>query len=110
MFSTTRPESGKTLKTCQPVIDFANSVVVTCAHIVKVQSQKKGVSPAVVRQHQLLNNVSCVDQLSSVNLEKNIQTVASDLPVEARLHQFWKAWEALGAGLKVLRMLKEGYT
>ena len=28
----------------------------------------------------------------------------------ARLNQFWETWEALGAGPKVVHMLKEGYT
>ena len=96
-------QSGKTLKTCQPVIDFANSVVVIRAHIVNGQPQKKSVSPAVVRQHQLLkyeNNVSCVHHLSSVNLVTNVRNVASDLPVVVTLHQFGKAWEAFGAGPK----------
>ena len=37
-------------------------------------------------------------------------TVASDLPVGARRHQFWKTWKALRAGPKTLKMLKEGYS
>ena len=37
-----------------------------------------------------LNNVSCVDQSSSVKNVTNAPTVVPDLPVGARLHQFWK--------------------
>ena len=39
-----------------------------------------------------------------------MSTVVQDLHVGARLLQFWETWEALGAGPKVLKMLKEGYT
>ena len=73
--------------------------------------QRKALSAAVVKQHQLLkyvNNISCVSQLCSVKHVPNFQTVAKDLPVGARLNQFWETWEALGAGPKVLQMLKEG--
>ena len=54
-----------------------------------------------------MNNVSCVGQLCSVKLAPN---VAQSLPARARLNQFWETWEALGAGPKVVQMLKEGYT
>ena len=57
-----------------------------------------------------MNIVSCVDQLCSVKHVPNVQTVVKDLPAGARLNQFWKTWEALGAGPKVSQMLKEGYT
>ena len=82
-----------------------NSLVVNHAHIVQGQPQRKG-----VRQRQSLkyvNNVSCVDQLCSVKLAPND---AQNLPVGARLNQLLETWEALGAGSKVLQMLKEGYT
>ena len=83
--------SGETLKVCQTRV--VNSVVVIHAHIVQGQPQKKGISLAVVRQHQLLkyvNNVSCVDQLCSVKHVSNVQTVVKDLHVGARLNQFWE--------------------
>ena len=73
----TGPVSGETLKVSR--ITVINSVVVNHAHIVKGQPQKKGVSPAVVRQCQSLkfvNNFSCVDQLCSVKHVPNVQTVA----------------------------------
>ena len=77
-------------KDIKDLSDFTRSCKLNCAthaHIVKGQPQKKGVSPAVVRQRQSLkyvNNVSCVNHLSSVNLVPNVKTVASDLPVGAR--------------------------
>ena len=39
-----------------------------------------------------------------------MSVVAPDLPVGARLHQFWETWEALWAGPKVIRILREGYS
>ena len=71
--------SEETLKVCRTVTNVVNSVVVNLAHMVQGQPQKKGVSLAVVRQHQLLkyvNNVSYVDQLCSVKHVPNVQTVA----------------------------------
>ena len=50
-----------------------------------------------------MKDVSCVDQLSFVRSVTNVTAVALDLPT--RLEN----WEAPGAGLKVLRILKQGY-
>ena len=57
-----------------------------------------------------MNDVSCVDQMSSVKNVTNVPTVVQDLPVGARLNQFWKKWAALGISPKVLTVLREGYT
>ena len=86
-----------------------SSVVVKDAHIVQGQPQRKGVSPAIVRQSHAVN-VSCVDQLCSVKHVPNVPNGTQNLPVGARLNQFWETWEALGAGPKVVQILKDGYT
>ena len=57
-----------------------------------------------------MKGVSCVNQLSSVNLVTNVTNVAPDLPVGARLIQFWEKWAALGISPNVVTVLKEGYT
>ena len=51
--------------------------------------------------------VSCVGHLNSVKFVTNAPTVAPDLSVGARLHQFWEKWAALGAShmVTVLRRL-----
>ena len=49
-------------------------------------------------------------QVCSVKLAPNVLNVGQNLPLGARLNQFWEPWEALGAGPKVTQMLKEGYT
>ena len=94
--------SGEAVNCCQSVINI-NSVV-NHAHIVQGQPQRKGISLAVVRRQSLkyVNNVSCVDQFCSVKLAPNVPNVAQNLPVGARLNQFWETWEALGDGPKVV--------
>ena len=80
------------------------------------QSQKKDLSPGPVncqyKEYKLksVKSVSCVTQLSYVNPVTNVPNVAPNLAVGARLQNFWKTWLGLGAGPKVVQILKEGYT
>ena len=76
------------------------------------QPQKKGISPVIVKQEQKLkfvNNASCVDHLCSVKNASNVPLAVPNLIVGARLNQFWETWQTMGAGPKVVLMLKEGY-
>ena len=57
-----------------------------------------------------MKDVSCVDQLSFVQNVTNVPVDAPDLPVGARLHQCGETWATLGAGPKVITILREGYT
>ena len=57
-----------------------------------------------------MKGVSCVTQLSCVRPVTNVKNVASNLPVGARLQSFWQTWLDLGAGPKVVQILREGYT
>ena len=98
-----RPESRQ-------IVNLANLNVVSHAHFVHGQRQKNGISPATVKQNlklKCVNNVSSVDQLCCVNLAPNVTNVVQNIPIGARLNQFW---ETLGVGPKVVQMLKEGYT
>ena len=61
-------------------------------------------------KRKYMKDVSCVDQLSFVKHVTNVPDVTLNLPVGARLRNLWKAWEDLGAGPKVVQILKEGYT
>ena len=45
-----------------------------------------------------------------IRIPVEITTVVINLPVGARLQQFWEKWEALGSSPKVIRILREGYT
>ena len=75
--------------------------------------QKKGVNPVYCQSIGEINHVkyvSCVDHLSFVKIATNVPTVVTNLPVGARLQQFWEKWETLGASPKVIRILREGYT
>ena len=48
--------------------------------------------------------------LNCVRPVTNVKNVASNLPVGARLQSFWQTWLDLGAGPKVVQILREGYT
>ena len=65
-----------------------------------------------MRNHKLksVKSLSCVTQLFYVNPVTNVPNAVQNLPVGARLQNFWKTWLDLGAGLKVVQILKEGYT
>ena len=56
---------------------------------------------------KFVKSVFCVTQLSCVT---NVKNAALNLPVGARLQNFWQTWLDLGAGPKVVQILKEGYT
>ena len=69
-----------------------NSCAVSPFLFAKGHPQKKGVNPRygyLCQRIKYVKDVSCVDHLSSVNLVTNVPTVGPDLPVGARLHQFW---------------------
>ena len=96
------------------IVNFlpVNSCVVTHVPFVGGLLQKKGINPDIVHRPEIkyVNDVPCVDHLSSVKNVTNVPIVAEDLPIGARLHQFWEKWAALGASPKVVRVLKEDYT
>ena len=90
--------------------------VVPCVPSAPGLPQRKGLSPGVsdcqLEKSQLksVKSVSCVTQLSCVNPVSNVANVVPNLPVGARLQNFWESWLRLGAGPKVVQTLKEGYT
>ena len=71
--------------------------------------QKRGINPDHQRVIKSVKGVSCVNHLSSVQNVTNVPPVVPNLPVGARLHQFWEKWAALGVSPKVLAVLREGY-
>ena len=96
----------------ETVFLHVNSFVAN-VHSVTGLPQKKGVNPNDCNHHteiKHVNGVSCVGHLSSANTVTNVQTVAINPPVGARLQQFWEKWEALGSSPKVVTILREGYT
>ena len=104
--------TGKTLDTCLN----AKLDVVQFAHTAPGHSQKNEISPGAAgcsyKKYILkpVKSVSCVIPLSYVNPVLNDPNVVTNLPVGARLQKFWKNWLDLGAGPKVVQILKEGYT
>ena len=57
-----------------------------------------------------MKSASCVIPLSYVQPVTSVKNVASNLPVGARLQNFWQTWLDLGAGPKIVQILREGYT
>ena len=57
-----------------------------------------------------MKGLSCVTQLSCIKPVINVTTAAPNLPVEAKHQKFWQIWLHLGAGPKVVQILKECYT
>ena len=57
-----------------------------------------------------MKSVSCVTQLSCVQLVESVKNAALNLPVGARLQNFWTVCSQMGAGPKVVQILKQGYT
>ena len=106
--STIHTQTKDTLNVKFPVVPLATTA--------PGQSQKKDLSPGPVNCHykkcklKSVKSVSCVTQLSCVNPVSNVTNVAFNLPVGARLQSFWQTWVDLGAGLKVVQILREGYT
>ena len=78
--------------------------------------QRKGISPGVSdcrqekSQLKSVKGVSCVTQLLFANPVSNAPNAVPNLPVGAQLQKFWESWLNLGAGPKVVQILKEGYT
>ena len=78
--------------------------------------QRKGLSPGVSDCHQTKSQLKsvksafCVTQLLFANPVSNAPNAVPYLPVGARLQKFWESWLKLGAGPKVVQILKEGYT
>ena len=49
-------------------------------------------------------------QLSCVQPVTNVKNAAPNLPVGTRLQNFWQTWMDLGAGPKIVQILRECYT
>ena len=92
-----------------------NYHVAPVVHSAPGHSQKRELSPGSAgcycRNHKLkyVKSVSCVTQLSCVQPVTNVRNAVPNLPVGARLQNFWQTWLDLGAGPKVVQILKEGY-
>ena len=90
--------------------------VASHVHSAPGHSQKRELSPGSAGCHyrncklKSVKSVSCVTQLSFVQPVTNVKNAAPNLPVGARLQNFWQTWLDLGAGPKVVQILKEGYT
>ena len=82
-----------------------------CARAFSKERNKSRGSSCHYKRNRLkfVKGVSCVIPLSSVKPAINAPNVATNLPVVARLQNFWEIWLDLGAGPKVVQILKEVY-
>ena len=102
-------EPARTSNIQTPQTQVVNFSVVTPVHFAKGHSQRKDISPVIVncckqRKLKYVKGVSCVDQLSFVKPVTNVQTVASNLPVGARLQNFCQ----LGWIWVLVQIVREG--
>ena len=78
--------------------------------------QRTGISPGlsgVMKKDctlKYVKGVSSVTQLSCVQPVTNVPLAVQNLPVGARLQTFWQTWLKMGAGSKIVQILREGYT
>ena len=104
---------GKDLTSKSKTVNSHVNSCVANVHSVTRLPQKKGLIPFYCQNYteiKYVKDVSCVGHLSSINCVTNVPTIVLDLPVGARLHQFWEKWAALGASPEVVTVLREGYT
>ena len=99
-------------KTLPPekILNTVKCLVVNVVPSAPRHSQKRELSsgPAdcyVPENYRLryVKGVSCVTQLSCVQPVINVQNAAQNLPVGARLQNFWQTWLDLGVGPKVVK-------
>ena len=108
--------AGSPTEKTMNTIPHVKQNVVPSVHTAPGHSQKNEISPGAAgcqyKKSKLksVKSVSCVIPLSYENPVTNDPNVALNLPVGARLQIFWKKWLDLGAGPKVVQILKEGYT
>ena len=91
-------------------------LAVNHVHSAPGHSQKRELSPGSAGCHQsksklkYVKGASSVTQFSCVQPVTNAMNVVSNLPVGARLQNFWLTWLERGAGPKIIQILREGYT
>ena len=89
-------------------------LVVSSVHTAPGHSQKREISPGAAGCHytnytlKSVKSVSCVTQLSCAQPVTNVKNVVSNLPVGARLQNFWQTWLDLGAGPKIVKKIERG--
>ena len=75
------------------------------------QPQKKGISPCTQKiEIKDVKGVFCANQCLFAPHIPNVPNVAPSLAVGGRLQKFWQVWLTLGANLRVVSILREGYT
>ena len=104
--------TGSQIPSQEQTMNTVKYHVVKVVHSAPGHSQKREINPGSAACYSQRNNklkyvkgVSCVTQLSCVKPVTNVKNAASNLPVGARLQNYWQTWLNLGAGLKIVQIL-----
>ena len=83
-----------------------------CARAFSKERNKSQGSRLLLQEKQIKVCEKCFlcHSIDFVNPVINAPNIVTNLPVGSRLQNFWKKWLDLGAGPKVVQILKEGYT
>ena len=79
-----------------------------CNRAAAKERHKSSTCKLKVQSLKYVNNALCVDHLCSVTPVANVPNVAPNLPVGARLQNYWTKWLDLGANPIVVQILKRG--
>ena len=85
---------------------------VTRAHTVPLHGlpQKKGLSPdQSLNRIKHVKGVCCVNSCLSNPLVPNVPNAVIEQSVGGRLQKFWHIWQVMGANLRVVLVLRDGY-
>ena len=112
---------SQTLTQRQTMNTYVNSCCKSCSYCAWAfakERNKSRVSRLLLSKYyyqkgyrlKYVKGVSCVTQLSCVKPATNVKNAASNLPVGATLPNYWQTWLNLGAGPKVVQIVRDGYT
>ena len=88
-----------------------NCCVVSPAHCVIGQSQKKDASPSLSRKViKCVKGAPCVSHCLSAPVVTSALSVVKNPPVGGSLQKFWQVWLSQGSNPRVVSILKEGYS
>ena len=88
-----------------------NCYVVSPAHCVIGQSQKKDISPSLSKdQIKCVKGAPCVSHCLSAPVVTSALNVVKNPPVGGCLQKFWQVWLSQGSNPRVVSIMKEGYS
>ena len=93
-------------------VNYINVATLALSVFLNGPPQKKGISPNVNSENDLIKPVKDVFSVKlspSAPPVTNVLSVVEGRPVGARLQNFWQVWAQKGSSPRVVSILKEGY-